>query len=124
MMLQYPHDAMGLIIGKGGRRIADIQKISGAQVEFHNQTPGSTWRQVEVTGTPAAIAAAKELLDLDRGLVAVEAGYEIRIGKMVPAEASVKNDMLVGAPAGANPVWAPRTSPAPGAAVYNQQSPV
>ena len=63
MMLQYPHDAMGLIIGKGGRRIADIQKISGAQVEFHNQTPGSTWRQVEVTGTPAAIAAAKELLD-------------------------------------------------------------
>ena len=54
----------------------------------------------------AAFVRSKQLIDLDRAMVAVEAGYRVRLGKMSPLEASVKNDVLVGIPGPVGPTAA------------------
>ena len=56
------------------------------------QTPGSPWRQVEVTGTPAKIAAAKQLLDYiaagEAGAFGAAAGGELVVSElMLPRDA-------------------------------------
>ncbi|GMI14200.1 hypothetical protein TrLO_g13054 [Triparma laevis f. longispina] len=41
-------------------------------------------------------AMSKKLIDVDRGKVAAEKGYDVKMGKYEPLEASVKNDVILG----------------------------
>ena len=57
---QDPHDAMGQIIGKAGRKVAEaVGAISASRsTKIHPQTRGSPWRVAEVTGTPRRLVCA------------------------------------------------------------------
>ena len=48
--------------------------------------------------------AAKAAVELDRGAAAAEAGYGVRMMKMLHPGAGLKNDVIVGFPRGADPL--------------------
>jgi hypothetical protein len=48
--------------------------------------------------------AAKAAVELDRGAAAVEAGYGVRLMKMVHADAGIRNDVIIGFPDGCDPL--------------------
>ena len=48
---------------------------------------------------------AKAAVELDRGAAAVEAGYGVRVMKMAHEGAGLKNDLIVGFPKGADPLF-------------------
>ena len=61
-----PSSSVGSVIGRGGETIRDIQQKSGAHVKIQPQNEvqvGSTNRLVTISGTPAAVAEARRLVN-------------------------------------------------------------
>lgn len=54
----------GAIIGKGGARITEIRRRSGAQIVIDEALPGSNERIISITGTPEQIQNAQYMLQL------------------------------------------------------------
>jgi len=59
-----PKDLAGAIIGKGGIRITDIRRRSGAQIVIDEALPGSNDRIISISGTPDQIQNAQYLLQM------------------------------------------------------------
>ena len=61
-----PIHKVGVIIGKGGKTIKKLQKLSKAKLTFLNeespQSEALEWKQLIITGNPNAINKAKELV--------------------------------------------------------------
>ncbi|CAE1300055.1 HNRNPK [Acanthosepion pharaonis] len=57
-----PKDLAGAIIGRGGNRITEVRRQSGAQVVIDEALPGSNDRIITITGTQEQIDAAQFLL--------------------------------------------------------------
>ncbi|XP_068652551.1 uncharacterized protein [Aristolochia californica] len=66
-IMKVPNNKVGLIIGKGGETIKNMQARSGARIQLIplHLPPGdtSTERTVQIDGTPEQIEAAKELIN-------------------------------------------------------------
>ena len=61
--LNIPEEWVGAVIGKGGSVIKSIMQASGARIFIHSESAqGSNQRQVHITGLPAAILYAKQLI--------------------------------------------------------------
>ncbi|XP_025077231.1 heterogeneous nuclear ribonucleoprotein K-like isoform X5 [Pomacea canaliculata] len=59
-----PKEMAGAIIGKGGARITEIRRRSGAQIVIDEALPGSNERIISITGTPEQIQNAQYMLQL------------------------------------------------------------
>lgn len=59
-----PKDMAGAIIGKGGARITEIRRRSGAQIVIDEALPGSNERIITITGTQEQIQNAQYMLQL------------------------------------------------------------
>lgn len=57
-----PKDLAGAIIGRGGNRITEVRRQSGAQVVIDEALPGSNDRIITITGSQEQIDAAQFLL--------------------------------------------------------------
>lgn len=59
-----PSDAVGMIIGKGGETIKDIQSTTGCKINVSPQSgPGEVEREIGLVGSREAIAAAKRAIE-------------------------------------------------------------
>jgi far upstream element-binding protein len=59
-----PNDCVGLIIGKGGETIRNLQLQSGAKIQVaKKEVAGSRIRNVFVEGTPERFEIAKRLIE-------------------------------------------------------------
>jgi far upstream element-binding protein len=57
---------VGLVIGKGGETIKQLQYQSRARIQVtrdQDTAPGASYREIEVVGTPDAIAKAEQLIN-------------------------------------------------------------
>lgn len=61
-IIDVPDRMVGLIIGKGGEQISNIQSQSGARVQFAPDSEGRASRTCSLSGTPEAIQRAKEII--------------------------------------------------------------
>lgn len=63
-----PNDIIGCIIGKGGTKIAEIRRISGAMIRISNteehEASGKTERAITISGLADAVNVAKTLISL------------------------------------------------------------
>lgn len=59
-----PKDMAGAIIGKGGARITEIRRRSGAQIVIDEALPGSNERIISITGSQEQIQNAQYMLQL------------------------------------------------------------
>lgn len=59
-----PKDLAGAIIGKGGSRITDIRRRSGAQIVIDEALGGSNDRIISISGNPSQIQNAQYLLQM------------------------------------------------------------
>ncbi|VVC24568.1 Hypothetical protein CINCED_3A004434 [Cinara cedri] len=63
-----PNDIIGCIIGKGGTKIAEIRRISGAMIRISNteehEASGKMERAITISGQPDAVNVAKTLINL------------------------------------------------------------
>nr|KAG5706563.1 hypothetical protein BaRGS_028734 [Batillaria attramentaria] len=59
-----PKETAGAIIGKGGARITEIRRRSGAQIVIDEALPGSNERIITITGTQEQIQNAQYMLQL------------------------------------------------------------
>ncbi|KNC46525.1 far upstream element-binding protein 3 [Thecamonas trahens ATCC 50062] len=58
-----PPDKVGDVIGKGGRRIQEFNRLSGATIHIsQDMAPGTDEREVRIRGTAAAIERARDLI--------------------------------------------------------------
>jgi far upstream element-binding protein len=59
-----PNDCVGLIIGKGGETIRQLQQESGAKIQVaRKEVTATNMRNVFVEGTPDRYEIAKKLID-------------------------------------------------------------
>ncbi|OAA44308.1 far upstream element-binding protein 2 [Metarhizium rileyi] len=59
-----PSDAVGMIIGKGGETIRDMQNTTGCKINVAQSSgPGETQREIALIGTRDSIARAKMAID-------------------------------------------------------------
>lgn len=59
-----PSDAVGMIIGKGGETIREMQNSTGCKINVAQSTnPGETQREIALIGTRDSIARAKQAID-------------------------------------------------------------
>lgn len=62
-LLRVPDENVGRVIGRGGATIRQIQELTGCHVEVAKAPePGSTIREITVTGSAAQIAQAEGLI--------------------------------------------------------------
>lgn len=61
-VLKVPQDAVGMIIGKGGENVRDMQNISSCGIKVSSQN-NQEFREITLTGTDATIAHAKHLIN-------------------------------------------------------------
>lgn len=61
-VLQVPQDAVGMIIGKGGENVRDMQTVSACGIKVSSQN-NLEYREITLTGTEATIAHAKHLIN-------------------------------------------------------------
>lgn len=60
-----PNHLCGYMIGRQGEHVKDIQGRTGVHIQIQRETemvPGQTERHVTITGTPAGVAAAKDMI--------------------------------------------------------------
>ena len=55
---------IGAIMGRGGARINQVRKESGADIKISSQDPGVEDRIITITGTPEQIQGAQFYLQL------------------------------------------------------------
>ncbi|KAL7787113.1 hypothetical protein V8C37DRAFT_271877 [Trichoderma ceciliae] len=59
-----PSDAVGMIIGKGGETIREMQNLTGCKINVAQSSgPGEVQREIALIGTPDSIARAKQAID-------------------------------------------------------------
>lgn len=58
-----PSEAVGMIIGKGGETIKDIQSTTGCKINVSPKQQGETDREIGLVGSREAIAAAKRAIE-------------------------------------------------------------
>lgn len=58
-----PSEAVGMIIGKGGETIKDIQSTTGCKINVSPKQAGETDREIGLVGTRDAIIAAKRAIE-------------------------------------------------------------
>jgi hypothetical protein len=58
-----PSEAVGMIIGKGGETIKEIQSTTGCKINVSSKQPGETDREIGLVGSRDAIAAAKRAIE-------------------------------------------------------------
>ncbi|OAA79836.1 far upstream element-binding protein 2 [Akanthomyces lecanii RCEF 1005] len=59
-----PSDAVGMIIGKGGETIREIQSQAECKINVASSSgPGEVQREISLIGAPASIERAKQLID-------------------------------------------------------------
>lgn len=58
-----PSEAVGMIIGKGGETIKDIQSTTGCKINVSPKQAGETDREIGLVGSRDAIAAAKRAIE-------------------------------------------------------------
>lgn len=61
-VLRVPQDAVGMIIGKGGENVRDMQTVSTCGIKVSSQN-NLDYREITLTGTDATIAHAKHLIN-------------------------------------------------------------
>ena len=62
-IVQVPNDQVGRLIGKNGCTIRQMQEVSGSHVEIAKAcAPGSTMRDVTLTGTEQQVSRAEQLV--------------------------------------------------------------
>ncbi|CAL3973471.1 hypothetical protein PZA11_005702 [Diplocarpon coronariae] len=69
-----PSEAVGMIIGKGGETIKDIQSSTGCKINVSPKQPGETDREIGLVGSRDAIAAAKRAIGEKVEAVAAKSG--------------------------------------------------
>lgn len=65
VMMAVPDERIGIIVGRGGKTISDIQQISGVRIKISDRgdfVPGTNDRKVIITGSPDCIYLAQQLL--------------------------------------------------------------
>ena len=114
-------DAMsgGLVVnpGPGRRRLTVIHPRSTwmrgrvQRPEYLSLAAAADWsghQGVDATSAPGNLTrlprAAKAAVELDRGAAAAEAGYGVRVMKMLHEGSGLKNDVIVGFPRGEDPL--------------------
>ncbi|CDK24241.1 unnamed protein product [Kuraishia capsulata CBS 1993] len=60
--LMVPQEHIGLVIGKGGKNLAEIRASSGCYVKVNEEVPGAFERKLTLMGTPSAIERATYLI--------------------------------------------------------------
>jgi far upstream element-binding protein len=62
-VIYVPSDAVGMIIGKGGETIREMQNSTGCKINVNQQSgPGETEREIALIGSRDSIARAKEAI--------------------------------------------------------------
>ncbi|KAL2073572.1 hypothetical protein VTL71DRAFT_10898 [Oculimacula yallundae] len=69
-----PSEAVGMIIGKGGETIKDIQSTTGCKINVSAKQAGETDREIGLVGSRDAIAAAKRAIEDKVEAVAAKSG--------------------------------------------------
>jgi len=69
-----PSEAVGMIIGKGGETIKDIQATTGCKINVSPKQAGETDREIGLVGSRDAIAAAKRAIEDKVEAVAAKTG--------------------------------------------------
>ena len=77
-----PPTLVGRVVGRGGGNVREVQSRSGARVQVNQHFPEGQDRQVEVTGTQAAVRAAVELVKfiMENGPVLPAPGMPLTAG--------------------------------------------
>ncbi|KAF1951083.1 hypothetical protein CC80DRAFT_216749 [Byssothecium circinans] len=60
--IMVPSDAVGMIIGKGGETIKDMQATTGCKINVSQASGADIEREIGLVGTPSAIAEAKNAI--------------------------------------------------------------
>lgn len=60
--IQVPSEAVGMIIGKGGETIKDLQRSSGCKINVHQPKPPDVTRDIDLDGTPRQMAEAERVI--------------------------------------------------------------
>lgn len=60
--IQVPSEAVGMIIGKGGETIKDLQRSSGCKINVHQPTGQDLSRDIDLEGTPRQMAEAERVI--------------------------------------------------------------
>lgn len=76
-----PSEAVGMIIGKGGETIKDIQATTGCKINVSPKQPGETDREIGLVGSREAIAAAKRAIE-DKVEAVVSQSHHIKVTKL------------------------------------------
>lgn len=58
-----PSDAVGMIIGKGGETIREMQNGTGCKINVQQGQPGETEREITLIGSRDSIAQAKQAIE-------------------------------------------------------------
>ncbi|KAH6554526.1 hypothetical protein KP509_1Z328100 [Ceratopteris richardii] len=65
IMIAIPDERIGVIVGRGGKTIYDIEQLSGSRIRISDRgdfVPGTTDRKVMITGSPDCIYLAHQIL--------------------------------------------------------------
>lgn len=60
--IQVPSEAVGMIIGKGGETIKDLQKTSGCKINVNSPKPPDQFRNIDLAGSSQSMAEAERVI--------------------------------------------------------------
>ena len=60
--IQVPSEAVGMIIGKGGETIKELQKTSGCKINVNSPKPPDNFRNIDLAGTSRSMAEAEKVI--------------------------------------------------------------
>lgn len=60
--IHVPSEAVGMIIGKGGETIKDMQRTTGCKINVNQPQRPDVTRQIDLSGTPSAMAEAERII--------------------------------------------------------------
>lgn len=60
--IQVPSEAVGMIIGKGGETIKDLQRSSGCKINVNSPKPPDKFRNIDLAGTSRSMAEAERVI--------------------------------------------------------------
>lgn len=60
--IHVPSEAVGMIIGKGGETIKDMQRTTGCKINVNQPQRPDVTRQIDLSGTPSAMADAERAI--------------------------------------------------------------
>lgn len=60
--IQVPSEAVGMIIGKGGETIKDLQRTSGCKINVNSPKPPDKFRNIDLAGSARSMAEAERVI--------------------------------------------------------------